>query len=41
MKAFVLYLDSCKKCGIVFEDIISACEFVNCESVKAQVILIS
>jgi len=29
-------LDSCTKCGIVFEDLISTCEFVNCQSVKAQ-----
>lgn len=29
-------LDSCKKCGIVFEDLIGTCEFVNCQSVKAQ-----
>lgn len=29
-------LDSCKKCGVVFEDLISTCEFINCQSVKAQ-----
>ena len=29
-------LDNCKKCGVVFEDLISTCEFVNCQSVKAQ-----
>jgi len=30
-------LDSCKKCRIVFDDLISSCEFVNCQDVKAQV----
>ncbi|XP_057309700.1 adenylyl cyclase-associated protein-like isoform X1 [Hydractinia symbiolongicarpus] len=29
-------LDSCQKCGVVFEDLISTCEFVNCQSIKAQ-----
>lgn len=29
-------LDSCKKCGVVFEDLISTVEFINCQSVKAQ-----
>jgi len=30
-------LDNCKKCGVVFEDLISTVEFINCQSVKAQV----
>jgi len=29
-------LDNCQKCAVVFEDLISTCEFVNCQSVKAQ-----
>lgn len=29
-------LDNCTKCGVVFEDLISTAEFINCQSVKAQ-----
>jgi len=29
-------LDSCTKCGVVFDTAISACEVVNCKSVQAQ-----
>ncbi|XP_050393449.1 adenylyl cyclase-associated protein 1 isoform X1 [Patella vulgata] len=31
-------MDSCKKCGVVFDDILSSLEFVNCQSVQGQVI---
>ena len=31
-------VDSCKKMSIIFVDVISACEFVNCQSVQMQVI---
>ena len=29
-------LDSCTKCGVVFDTAISACEIVNCKSVQVQ-----
>ena len=29
--------DGCKKTAIVFDDAISTCEFVNCQSVQCQV----
>lgn len=29
-------VDNCKKTSIVFDDIVSTVEFVNCQSVKAQ-----
>eukprot|EP00794_Sanderia_malayensis_P012013 gene12013-13253_t len=29
-------LDGCVKMGIVFDDLVSTCEFVNCKSVQAQ-----
>ena len=31
-------LDSCKKSAVVVDDLIAALEFVNCQSVQAQVI---
>ncbi|XP_066922086.1 adenylyl cyclase-associated protein-like isoform X2 [Clytia hemisphaerica] len=31
-----IVLDNCVKCGVVFTDLISTCEFINCQSVKAQ-----
>ncbi|XP_074657108.1 adenylyl cyclase-associated protein 1-like [Tubulanus polymorphus] len=31
-----IILDSCKKVGVVFDDVISTFEMVNCQSVKAQ-----
>ena len=31
-------VDSCKKMSIIFVDVISACEFVNCQSVQMQVL---
>lgn len=30
-------VDSCKKCSIVFESLVSSVEFVNCQSVQMQV----
>jgi len=32
-----IILDQCKKCGVVLDSVIGTCEFVNCQSVKAQV----
>ena len=32
-----IILDSCKKVGIVFDDLVSSLEFVNCQSVQGQV----
>lgn len=29
-------LDSCTKCGVVFDNVISACEVVNCKRVQVQ-----
>ena len=29
-------LDSCTKCGVIFDTAISACEVVNCKSVQVQ-----
>lgn len=34
---FTWFLDSCKKTGVVFNDVVSGLEFVNCQSVQAQV----
>ncbi|XP_077518009.1 adenylyl cyclase-associated protein 1 isoform X1 [Amblyomma americanum] len=31
-----IIIDSCKKTAVVFEDIVSVVEFINCQSVKAQ-----
>lgn len=36
-KANSLILDSCVKTSVVFDDIVSSVEFVNCQDVKAQV----
>ncbi|KXJ29365.1 Adenylyl cyclase-associated protein 1 [Exaiptasia diaphana] len=30
-------LDNCKKCAVVFDSVVSTCEFVNCQSVQCQV----
>lgn len=30
-------IDGCKKCGIVFDDVLATCEVTNCASVKVQV----
>lgn len=32
-----IVLDSCKKCSVVFDDLVSSIEFVNCQSVQMQV----
>jgi adenylyl cyclase-associated protein len=32
-----IVVDNCKKVGVVFENVISSCEFVNCQSVQGQV----
>jgi len=31
-----IILDNCVKCGVVFTDLISTVEFINCQSIKAQ-----
>jgi len=31
-----IVLDNCVKCGVVFSDLISTVEFINCQSTKAQ-----
>jgi len=36
-KINTIVLDNCTKCSLVFEDAISTCSFINCESSKAQV----
>jgi len=30
-------LDNCKKCAVVFDSVVSTCEFINCQSVQCQV----
>lgn len=37
-KVNAITLDSCKKTAVVFDEAISSCDFVNCQSVQAQVI---
>lgn len=32
-----IVIDGCKRTGVVFDDVISAVEFINCQSVKTQV----
>ena len=32
-----IVIDSCKKCSILFESLVSSIEFVNCQSVQMQV----
>ncbi|GAB1606812.1 adenylyl cyclase-associated protein 1-like isoform X3 [Argonauta hians] len=32
-----IVVDNCTKCGIVFDDVISSIEFINCSSVQSQV----
>lgn len=32
-----IVIDSCKKCSVVFDDLVSSVEFVNCQSVQMQV----
>ncbi|XP_031619662.1 adenylyl cyclase-associated protein 2 [Contarinia nasturtii] len=33
-----IFLDSCKKCAVVFDTVVSSIEFVNCQSVQMQVL---
>jgi len=33
-----IVIDSCKKVGVVFQSVVSSCEFVNCQSVQMQVL---
>ena len=30
-------MDSCKKCAVVFDNVVAMCEFINCQSVQMQV----
>jgi adenylyl cyclase-associated protein len=32
-----IVVDSCKKTSVIFNDVIAACEFINCQSVEMQV----
>lgn len=34
---FFVITDSCKKTAIVFDDVVSSLEFINCQSVQGQV----
>lgn len=33
-----IFLDSCKKCSVLFDSVVSSIEFVNCQSVQMQVL---
>lgn len=33
-----IFFDSCKKCSVVFDSVVSSVEFVNCQSVQMQVL---
>lgn len=33
-----IFLDSCKKCSVLFDTVVSSVEFVNCQSVQMQVL---
>lgn len=33
-----IFLDSCKKCSVLFDAVVSSVEFVNCQSVQMQVL---
>ena len=35
-KVNAITMDSCKKCGVVFEDCVAAFEVINCQSMQAQ-----
>ena len=35
-----IILDNCKKCAVVFDDVIAAVDFVNCQSVQGQVSIV-
>lgn len=32
-----IFLDSCKKCSVLFDSVVSSVEFVNCQGVQMQV----
>jgi adenylyl cyclase-associated protein len=32
-----IILDGCKKTAVVFDNVVSSCEFINCQSVQMQV----
>lgn len=32
-----IFFDSCKKCSVLFDSVVSSVEFVNCQSVQLQV----
>lgn len=36
-KVNTVVVDSCKKTTVIFDDAISSCQFVNCQSVQMQV----
>lgn len=36
-----IFFDSCKKCSVLFDSVVSSVEFVNCQSVQLQVSLIN
>lgn len=36
-----IQVDSCKKCNIVFDSLVSSVEFVNCEKIQMQVSFLS
>lgn len=33
-----IFMDSCKKCSVLFDSVVSSIEFVNCQSVQMQVL---
>ena len=33
-----IIMDSCKKTAVVFDNVVSSCEFMNCKSVQMQVL---
>ena len=35
-----IVVDGCKKVAVVFNDVVSSCEFINCQSVQMQVIIL-
>lgn len=32
-----IIMDGCKKSAILFESVVSSCEFINCQSIQMQV----
>merc|ERR1712130_298165 len=37
-KVNAITLDSCKKVAVVFDTVVSSCDFINCQSVQMQVL---